>query len=120
MWFEIDLRDKHRLLRIGMSLLVPRVGDPVVATGHLLQSDGKHVEAVFGQSKAKEIIVAADAERTERVVAIHSEAQASNQHIQSEERAADQKSDRYHLGRQQHKPGPDFPSFSLPSEMLGI
>ena len=59
-----------------MTLFVFRVGDPVVATWHILQADHEHIETVFGDSQAKEIVIATDAKRTERVVPVHAETQA--------------------------------------------
>lgn len=87
MRFEIDLRDKHRLVGIRLAGLMLRVGDPIVTAGHLLQPEREHVETVLSQPQAKEVVVRPDSEGTEGVVSVHPGAKACNQHVQTEQRA---------------------------------
>jgi hypothetical protein len=53
MRFEIDLRDKHRVVGIRMAELTHRVGDPVVATSEIATLPNVFSFFIFGVSLFK-------------------------------------------------------------------
>jgi hypothetical protein len=90
---EIFRRDEHRNFRVRLVLVVLLVSDPVFPRRNSFEPHDVHVEAVLRQSESQEVVVGADPERTEGVVAVHPEQQTRDQHVQPEKCAPGEEAD---------------------------
>jgi hypothetical protein len=93
------LRQEDRLVRITFAALhrwCIGIRDQVVAIRYVIEADNEDLDRIILDAQAQEVVVATEAQSTERIVTIHPQPAASNQEIETEKGAPNEETDDAH------------------------